>query len=48
MLLTQAAKNEREAFLRQCAEIKVAEDAEREKLEQKKRAQLANGKAVVN
>ncbi len=38
MILTQAAKKERNLFLKQCAEIKAFEDAEREQMEQKKRA----------
>lgn len=37
MMLTQAAEKERNLFLKQCAEIKASEDAEREQMEQKKR-----------
>ena len=47
MLFTQAAKKERELFLKQCDEIKASENAEKDQLEQKRLARLANGSAVV-
>ncbi len=37
MILTQAAEKERNLFLKQCAEIKASEDAEREQMEEKQR-----------
>ena len=46
-MLTQAAKKERDLFLKQCAEIKAAEDAEREQIEHKKRV-LLNHKVALN
>ena len=45
--MTQAAKKERELFLKQCDEIRASENAEKENIERRKLARLANGRAVV-